>query len=136
MEPFLAEQSKGSHGILTCYDIDHLFTRAMAPVKNGRIVFNERPKGPMLKDQVIRTLLTISFRADSEYPEPGKTTIYDEPEIDFDTASLDGGVLIKTLVLSVDPYMRTAMRESAPLCCFFLCRSTDPTIDCTHRAGI
>jgi NADPH-dependent curcumin reductase CurA len=98
----------------------------MAPVKNGRIVFNERPKGPMLKDQAVDLLLTKSlfpFRSDSEYPEPGKTTIYDEPEIDLDTVSLDGGILIKTLVLSADPYMRGAMKARTPLFCFLFHQS-------------
>ena len=46
------------------------------------------------------------------YPEPGKTTVYDTTEkIDLQTVALDGGVLIKTLELSVDPYLRSQMRE-------------------------
>jgi NADPH-dependent curcumin reductase CurA len=45
------------------------------------------------------------------YPEPGKTTVYDTTEmIDLQTVVLDGGVLIKTLELSIDPYMRMRMR--------------------------
>ncbi|KAI1790247.1 NAD(P)-binding protein [Ganoderma leucocontextum] len=64
----------------------------MAPVKNGRYLFNEIPTG---------------------YPVPGKTTIYDESEtIDLDTVSLNGGVLVKVLVLSIDPYMRGRMRRA------------------------
>ncbi|EKM53341.1 uncharacterized protein PHACADRAFT_259646 [Phanerochaete carnosa HHB-10118-sp] len=63
----------------------------MAPVKNGRILFNDIPSG---------------------YPEPGKTTIYDESEtIDLDSAPLNGGFLVKTLVLSIDPYLRDKMRD-------------------------
>ncbi|KAF9464077.1 alcohol dehydrogenase [Collybia nuda] len=62
----------------------------MAPITNGRILFNSIPSG---------------------YPEPGKTTIYDTSQtIDIDNAPLNGGVLVKTLVLSVDPYMRGRMR--------------------------
>ena len=46
------------------------------------------------------------------YPEPGKTTVYDESQtIDLDTVPLDGGFLVKTLVLSIDPYLRGKMRH-------------------------
>ncbi|KAH9937947.1 hypothetical protein B0H21DRAFT_825392 [Amylocystis lapponica] len=63
----------------------------MAPVTNGRHLFNEIPKG---------------------FPEPGKTTIQDTSEtIDLDNVPLNGGFLVKTLVLSIDPYMRGRMRE-------------------------
>ena len=49
------------------------------------------------------------------YPEPGKTTVYDESEtIDLESVPLNGGVLVKTLVLSIDPYMRNRMRPAAP----------------------
>ena len=45
------------------------------------------------------------------YPEPGKTTVYDTTEtIDLQTVALNGGILIKTLELSIDPYMRGRMR--------------------------
>jgi NADPH-dependent curcumin reductase CurA len=45
-----------------------------------------------------------------DYPIPGKTTLYEQTEIDLDTVSLDSNhLLIKTLVLAVDPYLRTAM---------------------------
>ena len=44
-------------------------------------------------------------------PEPGKTTVYDESQtIDLETVPLEGGFLVKVLVLSVDPYMRGRMR--------------------------
>jgi hypothetical protein len=66
----------------------------MAPVTNGRLVFNSVPTG---------------------YPEPGKTTVYDTKEtIDVQTVELKGGFLVKTLELSVDPYMRGRMREATP----------------------
>jgi len=62
----------------------------MAPATNGRVIFNSYPEG---------------------FPEPGKTTIYDTTEtIDPDTVPLDGGFLLKTLDLSIDPYMRGRMR--------------------------
>lgn len=46
------------------------------------------------------------------YPEPGKTVVYDTSEtIDLENAPLNGGILFKTLVLSVDPYFRGRMRD-------------------------
>ncbi|RDX54995.1 NAD(P)-binding protein [Lentinus brumalis] len=63
----------------------------MAPVLNGRLLFNEVPEG---------------------FPVPGKTTIYDASQtIDLDNADLQGGFLVKVLVLSIDPYMRGRMRH-------------------------
>jgi len=63
----------------------------MPSVPNGRLLFNEIPTG---------------------YPEPGKTTIYDVSQtIDLDNAPLEGGVLLKLLVLSIDPYLRGKMRS-------------------------
>ncbi|KDQ64390.1 hypothetical protein JAAARDRAFT_75057 [Jaapia argillacea MUCL 33604] len=64
----------------------------MAPVTNGRHLFNEIPTG---------------------YPEPGKTTVNDTSQtIDPDTVHLKpGSFLLKTLVLSIDPYMRSKMRD-------------------------
>lgn len=47
----------------------------------------------------------------SGFPVPGETTVYDTSDtIDIDTVTLDGGYLIKTLELSIDPYMRGRMR--------------------------
>lgn len=47
------------------------------------------------------------------YPDPNKTVIYDESEtIDLDTVALDGGILVKVLVLSIDPYLRGRMRDA------------------------
>ncbi|KAH9918913.1 NAD(P)-binding protein [Epithele typhae] len=62
----------------------------MAPVKNGRVVFKEYPG--------------------KAFVVPGKTVVYDESEtIDVDTVPLDGGVLLKMLYLSIDPYLRRLM---------------------------
>ncbi|KAK7047624.1 hypothetical protein VNI00_006392 [Paramarasmius palmivorus] len=64
----------------------------MAPVRNARVLFAEIPD-------------------DNAYPEPGKTTVYDTTQtIDLDSVPLNGGFLLKTLVVSVDPYMRGRMR--------------------------
>ena len=47
-------------------------------------------------------------------PEPGKTTVFDASEtIDLENISLDGGFLVKVLVLSIDPYMRGRMRDAS-----------------------
>lgn len=63
----------------------------MGLTKNSRVLFNEVPKG---------------------YPEPGKTTVYDTTQtIDVENVHLDGGFLLKTLELSIDPYMRGRMRH-------------------------
>jgi hypothetical protein len=46
------------------------------------------------------------------FPEPEKTTGTDTSgTIDLENVALDGGFLVKTLVLSIDPYMRHRMRE-------------------------
>ncbi|THU97165.1 alcohol dehydrogenase [Dendrothele bispora CBS 962.96] len=65
----------------------------MAPVRNAKVIFNEIPTG---------------------YPEPGKTTVYDASStIDLETVPLNGGVLVKVLYLSADPYMRGKMRDAS-----------------------
>ncbi|THH32260.1 hypothetical protein EUX98_g1939 [Antrodiella citrinella] len=63
----------------------------MAPIKNGRVLYNEFATG---------------------FPIPGKNTVYDTSQtIDLDTVPLNGGVLLKVLYLSVDPYLRFKMRD-------------------------
>ncbi|KIY65408.1 alcohol dehydrogenase [Cylindrobasidium torrendii FP15055 ss-10] len=63
----------------------------MAPIRNTALIFNEIPTG---------------------YPEPGKTTVFDENRtIDLENAPLNGGVLLKVLVVSNDPYLRGKMRD-------------------------
>jgi NADPH-dependent curcumin reductase CurA len=64
----------------------------MAPTRNAQVLMNEYPTG---------------------YPEPGKTLVYDDANtIDLETVPLNGGFLLKTLVLSIDPYMRGRMSGS------------------------
>lgn len=61
----------------------------MAPVKNSRVLFVQPPTG---------------------YPQPGVNTTFDDSQmIDPDTVSLNGGFLLKTLVLSIEPYNRGLM---------------------------
>ncbi|KAI0782984.1 hypothetical protein C8Q75DRAFT_737144 [Abortiporus biennis] len=65
----------------------------MAPITNARVYFNEIPTG---------------------LPEPGKTVIYDESQtIDLENVPLHGGFLMKTLVVSIDPYLRGKMRDTS-----------------------
>ncbi|KAJ7197932.1 alcohol dehydrogenase [Mycena pura] len=68
----------------------------MAPTTNARVLFASIPKG-------------IHLAVD--FPIPGETTVYDtSQQIDLEHVPLNGGFLIKTLVLSIDPYMRGRMR--------------------------
>ncbi|KAF4617604.1 hypothetical protein D9613_006281 [Agrocybe pediades] len=62
------------------------------PVVNGRVLFNSIPEG---------------------FPVPGESTVYDASQtIDLENVPLNGGFLIKTLELSIDPYMRSRMRSA------------------------
>ncbi|KAJ7692566.1 hypothetical protein B0H17DRAFT_982095 [Mycena rosella] len=62
----------------------------MAPIQNARVLFNSVP---------------------TDYPVPGETTVYDTTQtIDLETVPLNGGFLLKLLVLSIDPYFRGRMR--------------------------
>ncbi|KAL1673180.1 hypothetical protein EV122DRAFT_283263 [Schizophyllum commune] len=68
---------------------------------NGKAIFNE----------------TIA----SGYPAPGRTIRYDNSEtIDLDNVPLEGGILVKALVLSVDPYFRGLMAEKSDVPGFVL----------------
>ncbi|KAG9119396.1 ribonucleoside reductase large subunit Cdc22, partial [Ceratobasidium sp. 392] len=62
----------------------------MTPISNSCAVFNEIPNG---------------------YPVVGKTIITKTETIDLDTIPLNGGTLVKTLYLSLDPYLRRMMRD-------------------------
>lgn len=62
----------------------------MSPVINERVLFIEYADG---------------------YMQPGVNTKYVEEQIDLDNISLNGGVLLKTIALSSDPYLRDRMRN-------------------------
>lgn len=80
----------------------------MAPVKNGKVVFNSIPKGN-IDEALKKKILLILYPG---FPEPGKTTVYDESEtIDLENVPLNGGILIKALEVSIDPYFRGRMRD-------------------------
>ncbi|KAG9082645.1 hypothetical protein FRC07_014149 [Ceratobasidium sp. 392] len=63
----------------------------MAPINNASAIFNEVPHA--------------TLEADKEYI----TTRIDQ--IDLEAVKLNGGILIKTLYLSVEPYLRSMMRS-------------------------
>ena len=64
----------------------------MAPVQNAAVIFAEIPTG---------------------YPEPGRHLKYvQDRTIDLENVDLQGGILTKNLVISIDPYMRGRMRSA------------------------
>ena len=84
----------------------------MAPLTNGRLIFTSVPTGMSLLVYMLFIPVTRSFFHSSGYPEPGKTTVYDTTmTIDLETVVLNGGILIKVLELSIDPYIRSRMQE-------------------------
>ncbi|KAF7336156.1 NAD(P)-binding protein [Mycena venus] len=63
----------------------------MGRIQNARVLFNSVPES---------------------YPVPGETTVYDPSQtIDIEAEPLNGGFLLKTLVLSIDPYLRNRMQK-------------------------
>ena len=87
----------------------------MAPVTNGRYLFNEFPTGMsgylmITGEQLIRQKFTLLG-----YPTPGITTVYDTTQtIDREEVPLNGGFLVKVLVLSIDPLLRNRMDAPDP----------------------
>lgn len=66
-------------------------------IKNSAVIYATHPTGQIV---------------------PGETVKYVEGEIDLESVPLNGGVLVKTLSLSSDPYMRYRMRDaSIPMFC-------------------
>ena len=69
--------------------------------------------------------------------------VYDETEtIDLENAPLDGGVLVKILVLSIDPYLSGKMRKAeiksysvglSPCLCVHLTYSLYAFLACVHH---
>lgn len=64
----------------------------MTIVTNGRLIYAAHPTG---------------------FQVPGVHTKYVEEQLDLDTVPLNGGILIKTLAVSSDPYIRLRMRDPA-----------------------
>ncbi|KAJ7151951.1 hypothetical protein C8R46DRAFT_1042843 [Mycena filopes] len=64
----------------------------MAPITNGRVLVN-------------------AYLQPGELPVPGQTTVYDTTQtIDLATVPLNGGFLIKLLVVAVDPFLVAGVR--------------------------
>lgn len=83
----------------------------MAPIQNARVLFNSIPEGAV-PDPCVTYPFCVSAFCVPAYPVPGDTTVYDPtPIIDVETVPLNGGFLVKTLVLSIDPFMRGMMRQ-------------------------
>ncbi|KAJ1301159.1 hypothetical protein OPQ81_003570 [Rhizoctonia solani] len=64
----------------------------MSPTKNSAAVFNSVPKG---------------------YPVLNETIVNRSSTIDLENVPLSGGILAKTVYLSIDPYLRGRMREAS-----------------------
>ena len=62
----------------------------MAPINNGTALFNEIPQGP---------------------PVIGKTILFKNETIDLEAVQLNGGILVKALYLSIEPYLQAFMRD-------------------------
>ncbi|CAE6439988.1 unnamed protein product [Rhizoctonia solani] len=65
----------------------------MSPTQNSAAIFNSVPKG---------------------YPVLNETIITASNTIDLDNVPLSGGTLVKSVYLSIDPYLRGRMREPTP----------------------
>ena len=67
---------------------------------------------------IVKNTSLIYASEPNSYIEPGLHTKLVVETINTDTIPLDGGVLVKTLVLSSDPYILYRMRDpSIPMFC-------------------
>lgn len=104
----------------------------MVPIQNARVLFNSVPEG------VCGSVVSHPSQADrdSGYPIPGETTVYDTSQtIDPETVPLNGGFLTKTLVLSIDPYLRGKMRNPEKKSYSVRPQSCDPPCCCITRVS-
>ena len=86
----------------------------VVPLRNARVIFKEIPKGRLV------LALRKSARADrtglQDFPVPGNTTVMDTTRTIYpDAVPLNGGFLLETLVLTVEPCQRGRMRAPAVL---------------------
>lgn len=83
----------------------------MTVITNAREIYNEVPVGeshPYSYLSITHRMCVSDVSAASldyaGHPVPGQTTVYDESEkIDVENCPLDGGFLVKTLYLSIEP---------------------------------
>ena len=57
------------------------------------------------------TLLYVKHPGPGQIDEPGVHTQYVEEDVNLDTIPLNGGILVKTIAISSDPYLRYRMRD-------------------------
>ena len=82
----------------------------MAPVRNARYIFTAVPRGTWPRSSAVY----LNADPDAYYPVEGKHMRYDDSQtIDIDNEQLHGGILVKILVVSLDPYMRSKMRDAS-----------------------
>jgi NADPH-dependent curcumin reductase CurA len=73
----------------------------------------------------VRNCKHIFKKVPTGYPEPDVHTVTDSSDtIDLENVALNGGFLVKSLALSIDPYLRVKMRHAGDdeyLVCLCLC---------------
>jgi NADPH-dependent curcumin reductase CurA len=94
----------------------------MAPIINKRIILKEFPTGKHDTDNRhgnVYLNVSILSHPPLALPVPGQTTTLDASQaIDLDNVPLNGGVLVKTLVLSLEPYVLARMKAFMPVSLF------------------
>lgn len=90
----------------------------MAPIPNPRVNYTKIPTHYPVAGKALHNFSIISLHAHTyatqfRHRTQGEHLVYeaDVETIDLDNVPLNGGVLVKTLYLSVDPYMRNRMRD-------------------------
>lgn len=74
----------------------------------------------------LNSQISTSFhsRHTTGFPTPGQSTVYDtSASIDLDHVPLNGGVLTKLKVLSIDPYLRELMNPNLGTSVSIVCYS-------------
>lgn len=85
----------------------------MPEITNARHVVNEYTSGTSYIPQ--NHSRSYKYNIITGYPIPGQTTVYDTTQtIDLDTVPLNGGILAKVLLLSVDPYLKRFFNPGSP----------------------
>lgn len=89
----------------------------MAGVTNTRLLFNEIPQG--MSPMNIPFRLCTHATTDIGYPDPEKSFRVDKSQqFDIDAVQLNGGIAVKVLVLSIDPFTFGRMKWRNRVCPF------------------
>lgn len=79
----------------------------MSPIQNARVYLASVPAGESI---VLPIGESPIHEYQGRYPQPGIDIVHDSSStIDLEGIPLDGGLLVKTMVLSIDPWMRGQM---------------------------